>query len=118
MDQVNTLFRRVAECLSATGKFVAIFRDYTRLPCGTSRFIPVRSDSDRIHMCFLEEQSEHVVVHDVLHERVDNDWTVKVSSYENLRLSPFAVNDALLEVGLKSSVSPGPRGMVKVVADA
>ncbi|MCC5810179.1 MAG: class I SAM-dependent methyltransferase [Ectothiorhodospiraceae bacterium] len=118
MDEVNLLLQRIAESLSPTGRFVATFRDYTRLPSGASRFIPVRSDSDRIHTCFLEEESEYVVVYDVIHERVGDDWTMKVSSYKKLRISPQAINDALLELGLKSSLGSGPRGMVRVVADA
>jgi hypothetical protein len=43
--------------------FVATFRDYTTLPAGDARFIPVRSDPDRIHTCFLEEAQQHVRVH-------------------------------------------------------
>jgi hypothetical protein len=117
MEDVNLLLQRIAECLSSTGRFVSTFRDFTRLPRGASRFIPVRSDSDRIHTCFLEEEPEHVVVHDVIHQRVDNDWEMKVSSYKKLRLSPQAVNEALLKLGLRSSISSGPRGMVRVVAD-
>lgn len=118
IDQLNILFQRVAESLSDTGRFVTTFRDYTDLPRGVSRFIPVRSDSDRIHTCFLEEKSERVVVHDVIHERVGNDWKMKVSRYEKLRLSPQTVNEILIELGLKSSVESGPRGMVRIVADA
>ncbi len=116
MEDVSLLLQRIAESLSPTGRFVAAFRDYTRLPQGAARFIPVRSDSDRIHTCFLEEQPEHVVVHDVIHEKGDHDWEMTVSSYTKLRLSPYVVNDALLELGLKSAIGPGARGMVSATA--
>lgn len=117
MAEVDLLLQRVVASLSPTGRFVATFRDYSHLPQGASRFIPVRSDADRILMCFLEEEAEHVVVHDILHERVDGRWVMKVSSYRKLRIPPQAVHEALTGLGLKASIGPGPRGMVRVIAD-
>jgi SAM-dependent methyltransferase len=117
MAEVDLLLRRVVASLGPAGRFVATFRDYSHLPRGDARFVPVRSDSDRILTCFLEEEAEHVVVHDVLHQRVDDRWAMKVSSYRKSRIPPQAVHEALIELGLKSSVGPGPRGMVRVIAE-
>jgi SAM-dependent methyltransferase len=117
-DDVEDLFQGVAEALAPGGRFVATFRDYTRLPQGVGRFIPVRSDSGRIHTCFLEELPEHVAVHDLIHERADTGWSMKVSSYRKLRLAPGAVRDALNAAGLETVIEPGPRGMVKITASA
>ncbi len=116
MDQVLKLFGSVADALAPGGQFVATFRDYTRLPEGVGRFIPVRSDSARIHTCFLEEQPEQVVVHDLIYDKSDTGWTMKVSSYKKLRLATGTVCDAAEAVGLKAVVGPGPRGMAKLVA--
>ena len=55
---VADLGRRVARSLAPGGRFVATFRDYTTLPAGNARFIPVRSDANRIHACFLEERPD------------------------------------------------------------
>lgn len=117
-DQVATLMRRVSSALRPGGRFVATFRDYRHLPSQADRFIPVRSDSERIHTCFLEEAAEHVLVHDLLHERRDDGWTMKVGCYKKLRLSPEVVVEAARSAGLNCQVQDGPRGMVKVRADA
>ena len=94
------------------------FRDYTTLPTGNARFIPVRSDANRIHTCFLEEQSDRVLVHDMLYEKQADRWSMQVSNYTKLRLSPAAVCRIFQSVGLTTSVVAGPRGMVRLTADA
>ena len=57
-----------------------------------------------------------MVVHDILHERVDDTWRMKVSSYPKLRLSPEWAVNALRSVGLSPTAGAGPRGMVQIVA--
>ncbi len=116
-DELQGLLRAVADSLRPGGRFVATFRDYRALQTGDARFIPVRSDADRILTCFLEERAEHVLVHDVIHERVDGSWTMRVSSYEKLRLSPLAVTQSAEAAGMRCSTEAGPRGMIRIVAD-
>ncbi len=115
---VHQLLAKVATALNPGGRFVATFRDYTRPPVGTARFIPVRSDADRIHTCFLEEHPEHVTVHDIIHERVAEGWGMRVSSYNKLRLLPESLRRVLEATGLRCTVSQGPRGMLTLIADA
>jgi SAM-dependent methyltransferase len=117
-EAIAMLGRMVAAHLSPRGRFVATFRDYSRLPSGEARFIPVRADEHRILTCFLEEFERHVQVHDLLHERMQDKWVTRVSSYRKLRLSPEAARQAFLDAGLEAIVEPGPRGMVRLVADA
>jgi SAM-dependent methyltransferase len=117
-DAIATLSRTVAARLSSGGRFIATFRDYTRLPAGDARFIPVRADEHRILTCFLEEVGDHVQVHDLLHERKSSGWSTRVSSYRKLRMSPEAVRQAFVDAGLQAIVEPGPRGVVRLVADA
>ena len=116
-DEVQRLLRDVAGSLRPGGQFVATFRDYRALPAGDARFIPVRSDAHRILTCFLEERAEYVLVHDVIHELVEGTWSIKVSSYEKLRLSPMTVKQAVEDAGMRCRIETGPRGMIKVVAD-
>ena len=118
LDAVAALSRSVAARLEPAGRFVATFRDYTRLPSGDARFIPVRADENRILTCFLEDCDGFVKVHDVLHERTAGAWTTRVSSYRKLRLAPEAVRQTFESVGLRASIEPGPRGMARLVADA
>jgi SAM-dependent methyltransferase len=117
-EAIDTLSRAVAAHLAPGGRFVATFRDYARLPAGEARFIPVRADEHRILTCFLEEFDGYVQVHDLLHERVNGAWLTRVSSYRKLRLSPETVRQAFLAAGLRATVETGPRGMVRLVADA
>jgi len=118
LEAVGALSRAVAARLSARGRFVATFRDYSRLPSGEARFIPVRADERRILTCFLEELDGYVQVHDLLHERTPDGWTTKVGSYRKLRLAPEDARQAFSAAGLRATVEPGPRGMVRLVADA
>lgn len=115
-QEVEDLFTQVARIMAPGGLFVVTFRDYTSAACGDSRFIAVRSDANRIHTCFLEAQTSHMVVHDIVHERSDAAWRMKVSSYRKLRLSPQWASAALRRVGLEPAVAAGPRGMVQITA--
>jgi hypothetical protein len=76
----------------------------------------VRADADRIHTCFLEQQAEHMLVHDIVHERQGETWTTRVSHYPKLRLDPDRVVAALEQCGLIALRSTGPRGMVQIAA--
>ncbi len=116
VDEISELLRDVALSLGAGGRFVATFRDYRQLPSGEKRFIPVRSDSQRIHTCFLEPAAERVIVHDIIHERCDTGWSQRVSSYAKLRLFPETVIQAAEGAGLSCRSGPGPRGMLTIVA--
>jgi SAM-dependent methyltransferase len=113
-EEIEGLLADVSRVLAPGGLFATTFRDYTAAATGVLRFIPVRSDANRIHTCFLEEGPTHMVVHDIVHERVGDAWRMKVSSYQKLRLSAQWVLDALRRVGLRPTVSAGPRGMVQI----
>jgi SAM-dependent methyltransferase len=116
LQSVEKLFSLAAESLPPGGKFIATFRDYTTPLFGDGRFVPVRSDTDRILTCFLEYAPDYVTVHDVLHERKGSSWQLQVSSYRKLRLSPEWVSAALQANGFSVRVEPGLSGMVRVVA--
>jgi len=115
---VELLCSRVAASLMPGGRFVTTFRDYTQPARGDARFIPVRSDADRIHTCFLEEEPDRMLVHDIVHERHGGTWSMRVSRYPKLRLDPDVVVRTLERHGLEVARDPGPRGMVQIVAVA
>ncbi len=112
LDAVAELLRRVCATLRPGGRFVATFRDHTRVAVGTQRFIPVRSDDQRILTCFLEQQRDRVLVHDILQERQPDGWSLRVSAYPKLRLAPAWVQEQLQGQGLHATQRPGPRGML------
>ena len=115
-DAVLQLFTRAAASLRPGGRFIATFRDYTHALVGSGRFIPVKSDADRILTCFLEYASDHVDVHDLLHERNGDAWQLRVSTYQKVRLNPQWVSASLRERGFSVSAEPGPAGMIRVIA--
>ena len=92
------------------------FRDYTKQPLGHARFIHVRSDAERIHTCFLEAQPDHMLVHDIVHERQGSTWSMHVGSYPKLRLIPDDLVRVLERHDLEVHRTAGPRGMIQMVA--
>jgi predicted TPR repeat methyltransferase len=115
-EAASQLFTLAAASLRPGGTFIATFRDYTRALVGHGRFIPVKSDDDRILTCFLEYATEHVDVHDMLHERNGDTWQLRVSTYRKLRLDPQWISASLRDRGFAVRVEPGLAGMVRVIA--
>ncbi len=118
LEQVEFLCAEVSQCLARNGTFVTTFRDYSTAAVGESRFIPVRSDADRILTCFLEEESIHIKVHDIVHERHGDQWNMRVSSYRKLRIAPSAVERIFQKLKMNARVTRGARGMVRIEVNA
>ena len=117
LRSVEQLFEAISEALGPNGVFVSTFRDYgARALEGVGRFIPVRQDDRRILTCFLEYRETTVTVSDLLHERTDAGWALRVSSYSKLRLSPEWTRSTLNRLGLVATLEAGPKGMVRLVA--
>jgi hypothetical protein len=110
------LFTLAAASLHPGGAFIVTFRDYTQALSGNGRFIPVKSDPDRILTCFLEYAADHVDVHDMLHERDGGTWGLKVSTYRKLRLDPQWVQASLHDRGFSVRIEPGLSGMIRIIA--
>ena len=114
---VSELLRLAAANLAPGGLLALTFRDYigTELP-GTQRFIPVRSNGDRILTCFLENGDGFVDVHDHLHIRTPEGWKPSVSSYRKLWLDRHAVAAELVLPGLDLTRHEVERGLVALLA--
>ncbi len=115
-DTALQLFTLAAASLRPGGRFIVTFRDYTQTLLGNGRFIPVKSDTERILSCFLEYATDHVDVHDLLHEREGDAWKLRVSAYRKLRLAPQWVSASLHDRGFAVRTEPGAAGMVRVIA--
>lgn len=115
---VESLFADVAAAIAPSGTFVLSFRDYTAPLQAEHRFIPVKSDADRILTCFLEYEDGYVIVHDLVHERQGAEWRQRISAYRKLRLSPDWVMAALGKAGFQTRRQAGLSGMVRLVAEA
>ena len=115
-ESVQGLFGDIAESLEDGGTFIVAFRNYASALIESKRFIPVRSDADRILTCFLEYDDDGVTVHDILHERHGTGWRQRVSAYRKLRLSPEWVTQELEVKGFKVRKEQGLAGMTRLVA--
>jgi SAM-dependent methyltransferase len=113
---VESLFAQAAAAIGPGGTFVSSFRDYTIALEGERRFIPVKSDADRILTCFLEYRDDCVDVHDLVHERAGGEWRQRVSAYRKLRLAPEWVVAALGKAGFQTRRQAGPGGMIRLVS--
>jgi SAM-dependent methyltransferase len=113
---VARLLGDVAADLESGGRLVITLRDYSTPLAGARRFVPVRSDTDRILTCFLEFEEFHVTVHDLLHERDGSEWKLRVSAYRKLRLAPERLVSLLRDNRLSVERSATASGMVRLVA--
>ncbi|MBU3064120.1 class I SAM-dependent methyltransferase [Nocardia sp. NEAU-G5] len=98
---VQRLITDVALALRSGGSFVVTYRDLTAERRGTDRFIPVRHTDDQILTCFLDYvDQDTVMVHDLLHTRLDGTWHLHTGRYPKLRLPHQWLADQCRTAGL------------------
>lgn len=110
-QDVARLFAQVAGALHADGRCVISFRDLSTTPTGTERFIPLRSTKDKIMTCFLERAGDVVIVHDLIHVRTSESWTLHKSAYPKLILPVDEIRDDARANGLRVDWEYQERGM-------
>lgn len=116
-EVVDALLHLAAANLAPGGLLALTFRDYVGNELkGAQRFIPVRSDGDRILTCFLGYGDGFVDVHDLLHTRTPEGWKQSVSCYRKLRLDRFAVAAKLAKEGLGVVRNDVESGLVTILA--
>lgn len=113
---VTRLISDATTALARGGHLVLGYRDYTLARHGADRFIPVRSESDRIFTCFLEYGQTHLTVHDLVHTRDGATWTQQVSTYEKIRLDPAFLRDRLRAASLTLVHDEVTAGLHTVIA--
>src|SRR3972149_6456479 len=89
--QIEELVENLHKVTVPKGLFVVSFRDLSEELKDGQRFIPVKSDENRIHTCFLEYFVNLIKVSDLLYEKKGKTWEQKVSCYLKLRLNPEIV---------------------------
>ncbi|MEO6806273.1 MAG: class I SAM-dependent methyltransferase [Edaphobacter sp.] len=114
---ITNLFAEVNRRLVPGGKFILSFRDLSQELFGVDRFIPIRGDSDRVMTCFLEFEPETVIVHDLIHVREGEGWTLHKSAYRKLRLSLAWVEMKLRESSFELREREQASGVWAVVAE-
>lgn len=116
VDEITQLLHDAYTSLGKEGKILLSFRDYSFELTDTSRFIPVKSDPERILTCFLEYLDNKVWVTDILHEKVENAWQQKISSYEKVRISKQVIQDILLKLNFTIEYSESINRMEYIIA--
>lgn len=116
IKQVEELINLSSHRLITYGKLIFSFRDLTSELTGTQRFIPVRHDDQRLLTCFLEYFSDHVIVHDILHEKINHQWTQKISAYPKLRINADIVSSLVEKNHFEISFCENINRMVHIIA--
>lgn len=99
--EIKTFIADIAKALDLNGKLILSFRDYSNKLTETERFIPVKSDSNKILTCILDYEDEFVNVTDLLHEKTNGVWKQKVSTYKKVRLLTNEIVDDIEATGIK-----------------
>jgi SAM-dependent methyltransferase len=116
LENVQVLLKNVYQALESNGRLVLTFRDLTLELKDLDRFIPVRSEPDLIFTCFLEYEKYHVKVHDIIYEKIKNQWQLKKGFYRKLRIPPDWTKECLLNIGFIVEEFDTQSGMVTVTA--
>lgn len=115
-DQVEELIALSAQKLERGGKLVISYRELTNELTNEKRFIPVNSDENRIHTCYLEYLPGYVKVFDILLEREGTQWKQTVSWYPKLRISVSRVISLFEKNGLSLIKKEVILGMTYLIA--
>lgn len=114
--EVLKLLDSVSNTISPGGHMVLSVRDYTTRLEREQRFIPVRSDRNRIFTCFLDYIDDYVLVHDLLYEWNGERWIFDASCYPKIRIAPDWLEASLKERGFSVERGTGESGMIRFVA--
>lgn len=99
LQKVEVLFDKVYSALDADGRLILSFRNLTVTLNELDRFIPVRSNAQKIFTCFLEYEEDTVKVHDIIYEKKDDQWIMQKSFFKKLRISPDWIRNYLQSIG-------------------
>ena len=113
--EVEALVGDVRGAMEEGGTLIFEFRDYTAELKGADRAIPVRMEDDRIMVTFLEYETNHVNVHDIVFEKGEHGWEAKKSAYQKRRLGSEEVASFLEQAGFRIVTRREDGGFVKIV---
>ncbi len=116
-DEVEAMLGSVRGCLETGAKLMLGFRDLRPELSGLDRVFPVRADADKIMTVFLEYEAKHVVVHDLVYTRENEQWIFTKSAYRKLRLSAQRVVELLMKMGFQDVSHAVQNGFSVIVAD-
>ena len=114
-SDISQTLSHIYQTLIPSGKIILSFRDYSQELSDTNRFIPVKSDPQRILTCFIEYFERKVRVTDLLYEKESGVWIFKKSSYFKVRVTGEMISDLLTINGFNIIYNDIINGMVTLV---
>ncbi|MEJ2639892.1 MAG: class I SAM-dependent methyltransferase [Desulfosarcinaceae bacterium] len=116
LHDVRRLIESANRELAVGGRLFLSFRDMSVAAVDLERFIPVRSDANRIFTCFLEYEKRQVKVHDLVYEWCQDRWILQKSYYRKLRISTDWLHGQIEKVGLGIDDLDVQNGMTTLIA--
>jgi ubiquinone/menaquinone biosynthesis C-methylase UbiE len=113
--EIQKLIKDSFDILTPRGRLILTFRDYSTELEDTNRFIPVKSDLQRISTCFIEYFIEKLRVTDLLYEFEYGKWVQKVSSYYKTRISRDLVLEFIKDTGFQINFDKVTNRMVTII---
>ncbi|WP_350287377.1 methyltransferase domain-containing protein [uncultured Croceitalea sp.] len=114
-EQFEMLIKDCFNLLDDNGFLILSFRDYSFELIDTQRFIPVKSDENRILTCVIDYSDDKISVTDLLHEKQDGAWVQKISSYDKLRIQTEYVIDKAEEIGFRIIKNENKNRMIHLI---
>ena len=116
LKNVQALLDKVFSSLETGGRLILSFRNLTQELVDLDRFIPVKSNETTIFTCFLEFQEDTVRVHDIIYEKKNDQWVLKKSVFQKLRISPNWTQKYLQEIGFTIEFYEEQNGLIFIIA--
>lgn len=116
LNKVESLLDMVFSALETGGRLILSFRDLTQELLGLDRFIPVKSNETTIFTCFLEFEKDIVKVNDIIYEKNNDQWLLKKSAFQKLRISPDWAQKYLKKIGFKIEFYDEQNGLIFIIA--
>ncbi|HEX2936987.1 MAG TPA: methyltransferase domain-containing protein [Bacteroidales bacterium] len=115
--EIGQFINDIYEILTAKGKFIVSFRDYSTELKDEARFIHVKSDSERILTCFLEYFPEKIRVTDILYTKDNTEWKQTASSYFKVKITKDFMLSQLQKAGFTVISDSIENRMIHLVAE-
>jgi 2-polyprenyl-3-methyl-5-hydroxy-6-metoxy-1,4-benzoquinol methylase len=115
LQSVEELVMNCRKILNKDGRIIFTFRDLTYELKDEKRFIPVRSDENRIFTCFLENFQDHLKVFDMVNEKENGKWSQKISFYIKIKISEDNIKKIFSKSGFNIDYFMNKNGLITII---
>ncbi|OHD25372.1 MAG: hypothetical protein A2086_06510 [Spirochaetes bacterium GWD1_27_9] len=115
LKSVEDLTINSYKILTTNGKLIYTFRDLTYELKDEKRFIPVRSDENKIFTCFLEYYPDYIKVFDIVHDKENGKWNQKISFYQKIKISEEKIKNIFTSSGFEIEFFDNKNGLITII---